>query len=272
MAILRLAMKFLAHYARSLWNNRDLVRSLVWRDFCTRYKQAVLGLGWAVLYPIALALILYVAFEVLQRGPATDKPRLLVYYAGLHAFNLFASGVIYGTISIVANGGLLTKVRVPSEAFPLSAVLSSLFDFAFAAVALVGLMWWYRDHVVVGLNVFWIPVIVAGQLIFTLAIVQVMAAACVIARDLRYGAPILCQLLLFLVPVIYEVPREVRGAWRWYMLNPLAVFVDAYRNALLDNRAPRLWYLALACALSVLCLWGSCRLFANAKDKFADVL
>lgn len=265
-------MRFLASYGRNLWTNRDLIRSLVWRDFCTRYKQAVLGFGWAVLYPVALALILWLAFDVLQKGPQTAKPRLLVYYAGLHMFNLFASGVIYGTISVVANGGLLTKVRVPTEAFPLSAVLSSLFDYLFAAVALVGLMCWYHPFVKLGLNCMWIPLAILGQLILTLAVVQVLAAACVIARDLRYGAPILCQLLLFLVPVIYEVPDRVTGAWPWYLLNPLAVFVDAYRRALLDNQAPRWPYFLVAWLVSLVCLWVSCRMFANAKDKFADVL
>ncbi len=265
-------MVTLTHYVRDIWRHRDLVRSLVWRDFCTRYKQAVLGFGWAVLYPIALAAILWLAFEVLQQGPTTGKPRLLVYYCGLHAFNLFASGVIYGTISVVANGGLLTRVRVPTEAFPLSAVLSSLFDYVFASAALVGLMVWYRSHVVVGLNWVWAPLAITGQLVLTLAVVQVLAAACVIARDLRYGAPILCQLLLFLVPVIYEVPAVARGAWRWYLLNPLAVYVDCYRRALLDNMPPRWSYFLLAWAVSLVCLWISCRLFANARNKFADVL
>ena len=262
----------LLRYAQTIWQHRTLLRALVWRDFCTRYKQAVLGFGWAVIYPIALTLILWFAFEVLQRGPRGERPPLLMYYSGLHPFNLFASCVIYGTISIVANGGLLTKVKVPTEAFPLSSVLSGLFDFAFGGVALVGLMLWYHSSVTLSVHVIWAAVAIAGELVLTLAVVQVFAAACVIARDLRYGAPILCQLLLFLVPVIYEVPAEASGVWRLYLLNPLAVYVDTFRRGLLDGLPPRWAYFGLAWVMSLAALWLSCRLFDNARLKFSDLL
>ena len=266
----------ISDYARSIYRHREIVWSLVWRDFSTRYKQAVLGLGWAVLYPIVMTLILWLAFAKLQRqANPGGLPPLLLFYSGLHPYNLFTSGVIYGTISVVANAGLLTKVRVPSETFPLSAVLSALFDFTFGSIAFVAIMVWYHHHVLLNWNVLWVVPILGLEIAFTLAVVQVMAAACVIARDLRYGAPILCQLGLFLVPVIYPVP-DVPDYPRWvhwlYMSNPLAVFVDSFRRATVQGLPPRGPSLLLACGVTLLMLWFSCRLFRNAQAKFADLV
>ncbi len=261
-------------YIQSVWRHREIVWSLVWRDFSTRYKQAVLGVGWAVLYPIAMTLILWIAFGVLHRpADPTGIPPLLFFYSGLHAYNLFTSGVIYGTISVVANAGLVTKVRVPSETFPLSAVLSGLFDFAFGSIAFLGILAYYRQWPTI--QILWLVPILLAEIVFTLAVVQVMAAACVIARDLRYGAPILCQIGLFLVPVIYAVP-DVPKVSRWvhwcYMANPLAVFVDAFRRATVEGHAPRLPSFLVACCVTFVALWLSCRLFRNAQAKFADVV
>jgi ABC-type polysaccharide/polyol phosphate export permease len=263
----------MVEHVASIWRHRDLVGSLVWRDFSTRYKQAVLGLGWAVLYPIVMTLILWLAFDVLRPPQVSSgRPMLLQFYSGLHPYNLFTSGVIYGTISIVANGGLLTKVRVPCEAFPLSAVLSALFDFAFGSIAFLALMVFYHEAVSLSWHLLWLPMVVAAELVFTLAVVQVMAAACVIARDLRYGAPILCQLGLFLVPVIYEVPPRLNPLWTVYLANPLAVFVDSFRRCTIDGLAPRPLPFGAACGMTVLLFWGSCALFRNARAKFADLI
>ena len=261
-------------YIGSIYRHREIVWSLVWRDFSTRYKQAVLGLGWAVLYPIAMTLILWFAFGVLR--PSTDPngiPALLRFYSGLHPYNLFTSGVIYGTISVVANAGLVTKVRVPSETFPLSAVLSALFDFVFGSIAFIAILVFYR--VAPTWHILWLVPILCLELVFTLAVVQVMAAACVIARDLRYGAPILCQIGLFLVPVIYPVPDvpEVPAWLHWcYMANPMAVFVDAFRRVTVEGLGPRGPSFLLAATVTVLLFWISCRLFRNAQFKFADMV
>ena len=260
-------------YVRSVYRHREIVWSLVWRDFSTRYKQAVLGIGWAVLYPIVMTLILWLAFGVLQQpSDPSGMPQLLRFYSGLHPYNLFTSGVIYGTISVVANAGLVTKVRVPSQTFPLSAVLSALFDFAFGSIAFVALMLWYHTSVQLSWNVFWLVPILFLEIVFTLAIVQVMAAACVIARDLRYGAPILCQIGLFLVPVIYPVPESPRWMHICYMANPLAVFVDAFRRVTIEGLPPRGPSLIVACLVTLLAFWVSCRLFRNAQTKFADLV
>jgi ABC-type polysaccharide/polyol phosphate export permease len=260
-------------YARSIIQNHEIIRALVWRDFSTRYKQAVLGLGWAVLYPIIMTLILWLAFSVLQStSDESGLPAILRIYSGLHPYNLFTSGVIYGTISIVANAGLVTKVRVPSETFPLSAVLSALFDFAFGTIAYVLLMLWYHNHVHLSIHLVWVIPIIFFELLFTLAVVQLMAAACVIARDLRYGAPILCQLGLFLVPVIYSVEKVPDHLVAWYLANPLATFVDGFRRATIEGLPPRTWSLVAACLVSMAFFWISCRLFRNAQVKFADFL
>jgi len=264
----------IADYLRSIYRHREIVWALVWRDFSTRYKQAVLGLGWAVLYPIAMTLILWFAFGVLHRpADSSAMPPMLRIYSGLHPYNLFTSGVIYGTISVVANAGLVTKVRVPSETFPLSAVLSALFDFAFGSIAFVAVLAWYLVRPTWCLLA--VVPILAMEIVFTLAVVQVMAAACVIARDLRYGAPILCQLGLFLVPVIYltpDVPEVPRWVHWLYMANPLAVFVDAFRRATVEGLWPRGPSFALACTITLIAFWISCRLFRNAQSRFADLV
>jgi lipopolysaccharide transport system permease protein len=258
-------------YLRSIYRYREIVRSLVWRDFSTRYKQAVLGVGWAVLYPIAMTMILWLAFGVIHPPEEPSNiPKLLWFYSGLHPYNLFTSGVIYGTISVVANAGLVTKVRVPSETFPLSAVLSALFDFAFGSIAFVALLVWYREWPT--WCVLAVIPILAMELLFTLAVVQVMAAACVIARDLRYGAPILCQVGLFLVPVIYPVPEEPLWLHRLYMANPMAVFVDAFRRVTVEDRWPRGPSFLLASVVTLVAFWISCRMFRNAQAKFADLV
>jgi ABC-type polysaccharide/polyol phosphate export permease len=264
----------MSEYLRSIYRHREIVWALVWRDFSTRYKQAVLGVGWAVLYPIAMTLILWLAFGVLHRPvDVSGMPPLLRFYSGLHPYNLFTSGVIYGTISVVANAGLVTKVRVPSETFPLSAVLSALFDFAFGSIAFIAILVYYRAALT--WHILWLGPVLLLEIVFTLAVVQVMAAACVIARDLRYGAPILCQVGLFLVPVIYPVP-DVPQVSRWmhwlYMANPLAVFVDSFRRVTVEALPPRGPSLLLATVVTLMLFAVSCRLFRNAQQKFADLV
>lgn len=205
------------------------------RDIKVRYKQAVLGMGWALVQPLAMAFILYAFFGVLLGldQQVSPTPYLVFVLAGVLPWTLFESAVTASSNSVVANAAILRKVYFPRIIIPLSAIGAPLIDYTIGLGVLVIAM------LVMGVAFSWqlilIPALIASTIIAVLGIGILLAALTVAYRDFRHIVPFLLRLLFFMTPVIYPV-SVMPERWRWILsLNPIGGTISAFRAAILGT-------------------------------------
>jgi len=246
---------------------RELLFSMARRDFLLRYKQAVMGVAWAVLMPVTYTLIFSLVFMRVVKIQ-TGMPYPLFVYAGLLSWNLFANSVRFSVNALVANSGLITKVYFPREVLPFSVVMVSLLDFAVGAVLLVGLMIYYR----VGLHAtaLLLPVILLIQLAFTAAIALLVSMGNLFYRDVKYLIEIVLTLWMFATSVMYPVERFGGKFAAVLQLNPMTPIIEAYRSVLIRGEWPAPAPLVTAAAVSLALLLGCWLAFHRAESQFAE--
>lgn len=216
-----------------LWQYRELLYFLVWRDLKVRYKQTALGVGWAVIQPVFMMLIFTLFFGRLAQIPSGGIPYPVFAYAALLPWNLFARGLTDASRSIVENERLVTKVYFPRLLLPASSVLSATVDFSIAFSVLIGLMVYYG--IVPTLDIIALPVFVLITVMTAMGISFWLSALDARYRDVRYTIPFLAQLWLFATPVVYPL-HLVPDSWRWlYSLNPMVGVVEGFRWTLLGK-------------------------------------
>lgn len=218
---------------RELWQYRELVYFLTWRDLKVRYKQTAIGFAWAILQPLAMMLVFTLFFGKLAKMPSDGVPYPLFALAGLLPWQLFSRTLTDSTSSLVSDQRLITRVYFPRIIVPIATTLAAIADFAIAGVLLVLLMFYYG--VVPGAQIVWIPAFVLLMLVTSLGVGFWLSVLNVEYRDLRYVVPFLTQFWLFLTPVVYP-SSLVPGQWRFvYGLNPMAGVIDGFRWALLGT-------------------------------------
>ena len=255
---------------RELWEYRELLWFLVWRDVKVRYKQTVLGAGWAILQPIATMVVFSLFFGRLAGVPSDGLPYPIFSFAGLVPWSFFSQGLSQSANSLVGSHNLITKVYFPRLAIPISTVLAGLVDFALAFVVLLVMMLAYG--IVPGPEVLALAPLLLLALVTALGAGLWLSALNVQFRDVRYIVPFLTQLWLFLTPIAY--PSSLLGEpWRTvYGLNPMAGVVEGFRWALLGTGEPPGPMLA-ASALAALALLASGALYFRRTERtFADVI
>ncbi len=255
---------------KELWNYRELVYFLVWRDIKVRYKQTVLGLAWAILQPLMTMVVFSVFFGKLAQVPSDGIPYPIFSYAALVPWTFFTYGLNQGANSLVSSSQMLKKIYFPRLAMPLSAVFSGLVDFVLAFGVLLLLMIYYGFAPT--LNTLWLPLFMLLAVIATVGVCLWLAAMNVQFRDVRYVIPFLTQLWFFITPITYP-SSLLTEPWRTiYSLNPMAGVVDGFRWALLDATTLPLSVM-LASWTAALLLFGSGVYYFNRMEKtFADVV
>ena len=253
-----------------LWDYRELLYFLVWRDIKVRYKQTELGAIWAVLQPMLTMLVFSVFFGRLAKMPSDGIPYPVFVYAALLPWQLFSYALTESANSLVGSQNLIKKVYFPRLVVPLSSVLSGLVDFAISFVVLLGLMAYYGIRPTAAIAV--LPLFVLFALATALSVGLWLSALNVEFRDVRYTIPFLTQFWMFATPVAYPsslVPEK----WRVFLgLNPMAGVVEGFRWALLgksDAPGPLLW---VSLAAVILLLSGGLAYFRRMEKTFADVV
>jgi ABC-type polysaccharide/polyol phosphate export permease len=254
---------------REVWQRRELVRTLAERDLRVRYKQAVLGVAWSILTPLALMIVFTVFFQRVAKVDTGGAPYALFTYLGLLPWTFFSTSVSQGGQSLVVNNQLVNKVYCPREVFPLASMAVAAVDTALATLVL-GLLF-----VVTGfmpkLTTVWVPVLLAVQVAFTFGVTLVLSAVLVFLRDLRHVLPIILQLGLFATPVAYGmdvIPSNLQVPYS--MVNPLAPVIDSYRRTVLLGLPPD-WHLVLPGAAAALVLLAVGYVsFKRLEPGFAD--
>jgi lipopolysaccharide transport system permease protein len=254
---------------RDLWECRELLYFLMWRDIKVRYKQTVLGATWAIIQPFLTMIIFTYFFGKLARVPTEGVPAPIFFYTGLLIWTFFSNGVTSGANSLVGNSNLITKVYFPRLIIPSAAVGAGLLDFGIAAVLLIPLLIYYGFSVTTSYLLI-LPLIVLTT-ILALGVGVWFSALNVRYRDVRYAMPFLIQVWMFVSPIIYPsslVPEE----WRWVLaLNPLTGVVESFRASLFGQQMPWL-ELAYSSAFAIVMLVYASYTFRRMERSFAEFI
>jgi lipopolysaccharide transport system permease protein len=242
---------------KDLFEYRELLYFLVWRDVKVRYKQTALGAAWAILQPVMTMLVFSVFFGRLAKVPSDGVPYPVFAFAALLPWQLFSYALSESSNSLVANQNLITKVYFPRLVIPIATVLAGLVDFAIAFMVLLVLMWCY--HIVPTAAVMLLPLFVLLAITTALAVGLWLSALNVKYRDVRYTIPFLMQFWLFATPVAYPASL-VPERWRaLYGLNPMTGVVEGFRWALLGKSQAPGPLLAVSVAAVMVMLVGGLR-------------
>jgi len=268
--ILRPSTGFLRLKLRDLWEYRELLYFLVWRDIKVRYKQTALGAAWAILQPVMTMVVFSIFFGRLAKVPSDGVPYPIFAYVALLPWQLFAFSLSESSNSLVASQNLITKVYFPRLVIPISSVLAGLVDFGIAFVILLGMMLYYGIVPTAAMAL--LPLFLLFAVVTALSVGLWLSALNVKYRDVRYTIPFLTQFWMFATPVAYP-SSLVPAKWRaLYGLNPMAGVVEGFRWALLGkSHAPGPLLLVSIVAVVVL-LFGGLRYFKKTESTFADVV
>ena len=259
-----------------VWEYRELLYFLVWRDVKIRYKQTVLGAAWAILQPLLTMVVFTIFFGKLANVGSDGLPYPIFSYAALLPWNFFAQGLTQSSGAIVGSSSLITKVYFPRLVIPIAGVLAGLVDFAIAFLVLIGMMVYYG--IWPSASVLFLPFLLLLAMGAALGVGMWLSALNVEYRDVRYVVPFFVQMWLFVTPVIYPASRviaelEKLGLPTWlYGLNPMAGVVDGFRWALLGTPPPPGSVFLASAVVTVILLVSGAYYFRRMERTFADVV
>lgn len=268
--------------AKNLVAYRELIVALAWKNISVRYKQAYLGILWAILKPLMLVFI----FTIVRSFVGIDTgsiPYPVLTFAALMPWVLFQESASEGVTSVVGNTALIRKIYFPREVFPLTATITKLMEFGISILILAGLMAWY------GLaptwHILWAPLIVLYTLVAALVISFAGAALNVYYRDVAAALPVALSLMMYLSPIIYPLAlvkqrlleQQAAGEWSHalyllYTANPLAGIIDAFQHTVLQGLPPDFSTIWPGLILTSILLPFSYAYFKRAEAYFADVI
>lgn len=252
-----------------LWNYRELLVFLTWRDIKLRYKQTALGAAWVIIQPLFAMLLFTLFFGKLARMPSDGVPYPLFAYAGLVPWTFFANAITNSGHSLVGNSTLISKVYFPRIYIPAGAVGAGLLDFAIASILLVPMLIYYQ--IPVTWQFLFLPLFALLGTILALGVGMWLAALNVKYRDVRYAIPFLVQLWLFASPVIYPA-SIVPAKWKWLLaVNPMTGVIEGFRSSILGTPFDTST-IGLSVVMTLLILIFSFFAFRRVEDSFADVV
>jgi len=255
---------------RDLWEYRELLYFLVWRDVKVRYKQTVFGVTWMVIQPVAAVAIFTIIFGWLAKLPSDGMPYPVFAYAALLPWNFFAGTLTRAGTSLVNSQHLITKIYFPRMVIPLSAILAGLPDACISFVVFLGLMLYYGVAPTWGAAL--LPVLLFLTVLTALGVGLWLSALNVRYRDVNHLLPFLVQVWMYASPVVYPVSL-IPERWQWvYGLNPMAGVIEAFRWSLLGKAQPSasLMWASVTVILALLLTGALC--FRRMEDSFADII
>jgi lipopolysaccharide transport system permease protein len=267
---------------RKLIDYRELIAVLAWKNISVRYKQAYLGIGWAVLKPFTLMLV-FTLVRSFVGIPSGSVPYPILAFAALLPWIFFQESASEGVGSVVGNASLIRKIYFPREVFPITSMVTKLVELGINGLILAGLMAWYGMSP--GAQALWAPLIIVYTMLVSLSIAFAGAAINVYYRDVGAALPTLLSLLMYASPVIYPldlVKNKLlveRAAGEWsdvlyslYTVNPLAGIIESFQNVVLRGKPPDFTALAPGALLVAIALPVSYIVFKRAESYFADVI
>ena len=256
---------------RELWNYRELLFFLTWRDIKVRYKQMVLGAAWAIIQPFFTMIVFSLFFGNLAKVPSVGIPYPIFSYAALVPWTFFATGMSQSSNSLVGSANLIKKVYFPRLVVPISSVLAPAVDFVLAFVVLLLMMLYFG--IMPTINILWLPLLLLLAFITALGVGLWLTAMNVQFRDVRYTIPFLTQFWMFASPIAYPSSLIENDLLRTlYGLNPMAGVVEGFRWALLGTDTAPGPIILVSAVAAVLLLISGAFYFRRMEKTFADVV
>jgi lipopolysaccharide transport system permease protein len=255
---------------RELWEYRELLHFLAWRDVKVRYKQTLLGAAWAIIQPLSAMVIFSLVFGRLAKIPSDGVPYPIFSYAALVPWAFFANGLSHVSQSLVGNANLIKKVYFPRLVMPIAAMLAGVIDFLLAFIVLLAMMLYFG--LVPTLNALWLPFLLLLAMVTSLGVGLWLTALNVQYRDVRYIVPFLIQLWLFATPIVYPSSLLPEPWHTLYGLNPMAGVVEGFRWALLGMDTAPGPMVIVSASVALGWLIGGVFYFRRMEKTFADVV
>jgi len=257
------------HRLAELWQYREVIYYLTWRDIKIRYRQTAFGVAWAVAQPVLNMILFVIIFSRIAHLSSEGVPYSIFTFAALLPWTYFAYVLQQATTSIVSNPNMITKIYVPRLSLPLAATLGGLVDIFFAGVVLALLMLIEQVHP--GRQIVALPLFLLLAIATAFGVGTWLSALNVQYRDVKFVLPFFIQLWLFASPVAYSA-HLVKGKLAIiYALNPMASVIEGFRWSLLGIGSPDWSYLP-SIAVTVLILITGLLYFQRVEQKFADII
>jgi len=255
---------------KELWEYRELLYFLIWRDVKVRYKQTVLGAAWAIIQPFFTMVVFSLFFGKLAKIPSDGIPYPIFSYAALVPWTFFANGLGKASTSLVGSSNLIKKIYFPRLAIPIASVLSGVVDFVLAFIVLIGMIFYYG--IVPTTNVIWLPFLLMLSFMASLGVALWLSTMNVQFRDVQYIIPFLTQFWLFATPVAYP-SSLLSEPWRTlYGVNPMVGVVEGFRWALLGTHTAPGPIIIVSSLVALLLLVSGALYFRRMEKTFADVV
>jgi lipopolysaccharide transport system permease protein len=255
---------------RELWEYRELLYFLIWRDIKVRYKQTALGAAWAVIQPFFTMVVFSLFFGHLAKVPSDGIPYPIFSFAALVPWTFFANGLSQSSNSLVGSASLITKVYFPRLIIPLASLFSGILDFLLAFIVLLGMMVYYG--LMPTLNALWLPLFLLLALVTSLGVGLWLSALNVEYRDVRYVLPFITQCWLFATPIAYP-SSLLHEPWHTiYGLNPMVGVVEGFRWALLRSNTAPGPIIAVSSTAALIILVTGAFYFRRMEKTFADIV
>lgn len=249
---------------------RELLWALTNRELKVRYKQTLLGASWAVIQPLSLTFMFTLIFGLFLNIDSEGVPYPIFTYSALLPWTFFATSLSFGSMAVINNSNLVTKIFFPREILPFASLLAAFLDFLIAGLIFIIMLFIYK--IPITLNFVYIIPIILLEIIFTSAVVLTTSALNVMWRDVKFVIPLLIQLWIFVTPVIYPISKVPNKFMPFYLLNPMAVVVNNFRQTTVVGLGPNWQELGGAFVISTLLFLISFRFFKNKEKIFADVI
>lgn len=256
---------------QEIWEFRELLYFLLWRDLKVRYKQTALGAAWAIIQPFMTMVVFSLFFGRLARVPSDGIPYPIFTYTALVPWTFFANGLNQSSNSLVGSAHLITKVYFPRLTIPVASVLSGILDFSIAFAVLLLMMFYYDISITA--QALWMPFFFLLALMTALGVGLWLSAVNVKFRDVRYVVPFLIQFWMFATPIAYP-SSLLSEPWRTvYAINPMVGVVEGFRWSLLGSTASAPGTMTLiSFAMSFFVLISGAFYFRRMEKSFADVV
>lgn len=255
---------------RELWQYKELLYFLIWRDLRVRYKQTIIGVAWVVFQPLITMVIFTIIFGYIMKVPSSGFPYPIFVYSALIPWIYFSSSLSQGSASLISNSNLISKVYFPRLIIPFVSVTTYLFDFTLSFIILFFMMFWFGFQPTERLLT--VPGFLAITYATALGINLWFSALNVRYRDVGYLLPVVVQLWFYLSPIIYPI-SIVPEKWRpLYSLNPMVTVIQGFRFAFLGMQAPKLQGIIASLFIVAALLVSGIIYFRSTEKTFADVI
>jgi len=259
---------------KDLWDYRELIYFLTWRDLKVRYKQTLLGFTWVLLQPVINMVVFTILFGQLLNVPTGGIPYPIFSFAALLPWLYFASSLSRSSTTLVGSANLISKVFFPRMVIPIAGVLSGLVDFLVSLIVLVGMMLFYK--IIPTWNLLLMPLFLLLALLTALGFGLWLSALNVRFRDVNHLVPFIIEIWKYATPVIYGstlIPEKFRFLLG---LNPMTGVVEGFRWAILgskyvENFNPGPLFI-VSISITLLVLISGVIFFRNTERTFADII